>query len=96
MTAKDLRAREGMIDMLRSDNFRVLLAFFMEECPHVGRDITDATSIVRNEGKVQGYFGLLRDMRTIHISPPEPEKSDAPKRLYQDPFEAQNLNRPQQ
>ncbi len=96
MTAKDLRARPELIAMCQSDNFRVLLAYFMEECPYVGRDINDATSLIRNEGRMQGWHSLLREMRTIHIAPIEVKKSDAPVRKYEDPYERENPNQPKQ
>jgi len=96
MTAEQLRARDGMISMCESDNFRVLLAFFMESCPWVGSNIADPTSIVRNEGRMQGHFELLNKMRTIHRS----EKPTAPLEraggIYPDPDKQTELNRPKQ
>lgn len=85
MTAKELRAFPGFVEMCKSDPFRVLLAYFMEECPHVNAPVADPTGIVRNEGKMQGWFGLLTEMRTIHKSPPEPAKEKGPRPLYADP-----------
>lgn len=85
-----------MIAMCESDNFRVLLAYFMESCPWVGTNITDATSLIRNEGRMQGHFELLAKMRNIHRSEkptPLPERTGG---IYPDPDKATELNRPKQ
>lgn len=92
MTAEQLRARDGMIAMCESDNFRVLLAFFMEGCPWVGTNIADPTSIVRNEGRMQGHFELLKAMRNIHRSEKPTPLQERIGGIYPDPEKPRELN----
>ena len=86
MTENELRAHSGFIDMCTGNvNFGLLISFFEQNCPFIGKPISDPTSIVRNEGAIQGYFDLLKKMRTIHIAPkPAPPVSMEPRPLYPD------------
>lgn len=87
MTTKDLRALPGFTEMCASEPFRKLIAFSQENCPFVGRDIPDATQLIRNEGKMQGWFQLISFLRTVHRSEEKPEEPAPPRALYQDPSE---------
>jgi hypothetical protein len=88
MTDAELRAQPGMIDMCNSLPFALLLNHLEQTCPYVGKEISDPTSIVRNEGKMTGAFETIRRARTIHIAPKVPEKSSGePARLYPNPEE---------
>lgn len=84
MTESDLRQHKGFVEMCTADvNFGLLLSFFEQNCPFIGKQIADPTSIVRNEGMVQGWFELIQRMRKIHISPKgPPPPTDG--RLYPD------------
>lgn len=82
MTKEQLRAVPGMTDMLNSQQFSTLLAFFAEACPYVGVEADDK---VNNEGRFQGWFFLLGCMRGIRK---EELKKEAPKAggpLYAEP-----------
>lgn len=96
MTAEQLRAVEGMMSMLESRPYQVLMAYFLEGCPWVGTNIVDTTTLLRNEGRMQGHFELLKQMRNIHRSEkltPLPERTGG---VYPDPDKATELNRPKQ
>lgn len=90
MTPDQLRSVEGFADMCNSEPFRIMLAYFHESCPYVAKDCADATAALRNEGRMSGWFTLLKEMRAIHRSKPQPEK-ETTKQLYADP---DDRNRP--
>lgn len=85
MTAKDLRAIDGFTDMCNSEPFRKLMAYLQENCPFVGKDVPDATQAIRNEGRLQGWFQLLSDIRGINQTEKKPEEKEQRKGLYPDP-----------
>lgn len=74
-----------MIEMLESPNFRILLAFFTENCVYVGKEIDKKTAILRNEGRMQGWFSLLHIQRGIHKGKPEQPTPTERRPLYADP-----------
>jgi hypothetical protein len=85
MTPAQLRETKGFVEMCQSVPFQLLMSHFEQTCPFLGKDIPDPTSIVRNEGKLQGWFELIRQARNIHAAPPAPSKPSAePARLYPD------------
>lgn len=87
MTESELRSHPGFIEMCTENvNFGLLISFFEQNCPFLGKNITDPTSIVRNEGAIQGYYDVLRKMRGIHVAPKtQPPPSNEPSRLYPNP-----------
>lgn len=86
MTADELRAREGLIQMCESDNFRVLMAYLRDECPYVGRESETDTKLVNNEGRLQGWLTCVRVATQIHRSPKKKDEESTERRtLYQDP-----------
>lgn len=91
MTKEQLRARPGMVEMLNSDNFAVLLAFFAEGCPYVGVEAVDK---VNNEGRFQGWFFLLACMRGIRKEEPKKEAPKAGGPLYAEPSLKSDQNKP--
>lgn len=93
MTAKDLRAIPGMMELLQNPLFRQLLAFFSENCAYVGKEIGDANVLIRNEGRMQGWFSLLHIMREIHKTAPEKETTTEPRGLYPDPQKPSDQNK---
>jgi hypothetical protein len=76
--------------------FQSLLSYLEQNCPFVGTNIADPTGIVRNEGKMQGWFGLTSELRAIHISkPPPPPPVDPNRPIYPDPDKPQErINQP--
>ena len=95
MTTKDLRAIDGFTEMCGSEPFRKLIAFSQENCPFVGKDIADPTGIVRNEGRLQGWFQLLQFLRSVHRGEETPTEEAPPRRLYADPDAIKSdLNKP--
>lgn len=85
MTADQLRAIEGMVEMCESAPFRQLMAYMRDECPYVnGMDIPE-TAIIRNEGRLQGWLGCLRVMGGIHRAAKKPEPTGENPPLYPDP-----------
>lgn len=75
--------------MLESPNFRILLAFMTENCPYVGKEIVDQTAILRNEGRMQGWFSQLHILRGVHKGEPEQPTSTERRPLYQDPTKSE-------
>lgn len=92
MTAEQLRAVDGMMSMLESRPYQVLMAYFMESCPWVGTNITDATSLIRNEGRMQGHFELLAKMRNIHRSDKPTAPPERTGGVYPDPEKPREFN----
>lgn len=85
MTDAEIRAHPGMEEMCRSLPFILLMSHLEQTCPYVGKEISDPTSIVRNEGKMTGCFETVRRARSIHIAPKAPVQSTGePTRLYPD------------
>lgn len=82
MTKEQLRAVSGMAEMLNSQQFATLLAFFAEGCPYVGVEAEDK---VNNEGRFQGWFFLLACMRGIRKEEPKKETPKAGGPLYAEP-----------
>lgn len=92
MTKEELRARSGMAEMLASDNFGVLLAFFAEGCPFVGDNVS--ADKVNNEGKLQGWLQCLAYMRAVRKSDPPREHPKKEGGLYQEPHLQSDKNKP--
>lgn len=71
--------------MCKSLPFVLFLAHLEEHCPFVGATTKDATEIIHNAGKTEGWLCVSRYARKLHLSPPQPTpQSTEPKRLYQE------------
>ncbi len=72
--------------MAGSAEFRALLDTAREECPQFGKEIADASMLVRSEGFLQGWNAALKFLKTAHV-PAKPKEHIAPQNQYQDPSE---------
>jgi len=86
MTKKDLHSHIGpqVAVMISDTTFAHLLECAREEMTNVGA-ITDATSIIRNEGYMRGWIGCIAFLKNIGKLKVE----EAPKpqvQLYSDPI----------
>lgn len=72
-----------------SPEFKALQDTAREECPFLAKNLSDPTSIVRNEGAVQGWFAAIAFMKTAHEPVKKPEERAGPAPQYPDPS---NLN----
>lgn len=86
MTRKELQSQHGdkVTDLLALPIFHTVLDVAREDCPFLEDKSPDPTSIVRNEGKIQGWNACLRFMKTIGRVEQAPEKPVTLPR-YQDP-----------
>lgn len=71
--------------MCESAPFRQLLAFMRDECVYVNGQALDETNVIRNEGRLQGWFGCLRVMGGIHRKIEKQETPTEFQPLYPDP-----------
>jgi hypothetical protein len=91
MTKKELHSHIGpkVVEMISDTTFAHILECAREEMTNVGA-ITDPTSIIRNEGYMQGWRGCIAFLKNIGKLKAE----EAPKQqtqLYADPI---SENRP--
>lgn len=86
MTRKELMASHGpkVIEIVGSPDFRAMLDCAREECNYHDSTANDATAIIRNEGKMQGWNACLRFLKTIHKQEAAAPAAK-PSALYQDP-----------
>jgi hypothetical protein len=93
MTIKELRAYPSLAETCESEPFKTLVSFHRAKCPYLRVQMADPTSIVRNEGMIQGWMACLEALENAHRVP---EKQPAPEqtRLYQDPESSRKLNPP--
>lgn len=97
MTRKELQSQFGdkVTEMMALPAFHIALDVAREECPFLEDKSPDPTSIVRNEGKIQGWNACLRFLKTIGKVEQGPEKPATLPR-YQDPDKIKSdLNRKQ-
>lgn len=60
-------------ELLSSPTFHIALDVAREDCPYAaGGNATEATSIIRNEGRMTGWMECLKFLKTIAKSEPEP------------------------
>jgi len=86
MTKKEFQQKFGdkAAELLANPTYHIALDVAREDCPHLDDKSIDATSIIRNEGKIQGWNGCLKFLKSLAKSEPEPPKPvEAPR--YQDP-----------
>ena len=91
MTKKELHSHIGpkVVEMISDTTFAHLLECAREEMTNVGA-ITDPTSIIRNEGYMQGWRGCIAFLKNIgKLKAEEAPKPQA--QLYADPI---SENRP--
>lgn len=87
MTKRDFQSRFAVeaAKLVSDPTFHIALDVAREDCPYAnGGNATEATSIIRNEGRMTGWNECLRFLKTIAKSEPEPPpvKQTA---LYEDP-----------
>jgi hypothetical protein len=70
--------------MAASQEFRALLDTAREECPQLGKEISDATMLVRSEGFLQGWNACLKFLKTAHLLP-KLKTGATPTSQYPDP-----------
>lgn len=71
-------------ELTGSPIFIAMLDTAREECPFLGKEIADPTGIVRNEGRMQGWFAALAFLKTAHVVP-KPKQEHIPTGAYKDP-----------
>lgn len=70
--------------LLHNPHFQIALDVAREDCPYLEEKAIDPTSIIRNEGKIQGWNACLKFLKTIAKSEIEPS-APKPTPLYGDP-----------
>jgi len=86
MTKREFLAKYGkeVVQLLGNPTLQIALSFLQEECPFLEDKSADPTSIIRNEGKIQGWYRCLREIRNLYQTAPEiAPPSQGP--LYPDP-----------
>lgn len=86
MTKKEFHKKYGaaVVELLSNPTMQIALGHLQEECPFFEDKSIDPTSIIRNEGKIQGWNACLRTFRNLYKSEPDAVKvPDGP--LYADP-----------
>jgi hypothetical protein len=84
MTIKELRAYPSLAETCESEPFKTLLSFHRAKCPYLRVQMADPTSIVRNEGMIQGWMACLEALENAHRcrrSSQRPNKPDFTKTL---------------
>jgi hypothetical protein len=86
MTKKEYQQRfaKEAAALVSNPHYHITLDVAREECPYVGPGGIDATSIIRNEGRIVGWMECLRFLKSISKSEPEPS-APKPAPLYPDP-----------
>lgn len=91
MNRKELQAKasDKVAELLANNTFHDVIETAREECPFLEDKAPDPTSIIRNEGKIQGWNACLRFLKTIGKVETPPEKP-APVLRYADPDKAKS------
>jgi hypothetical protein len=86
MTKREFHTKYGapIVELLSNPTLQIALAFLQEECPYLEDKSPDPTSIIRNEGKIQGWNACLKAFKNLYKSEPEPVVTKEGPR-YQDP-----------
>lgn len=86
MTKKELHAKYGpqVVELLSNPTLHIAIDHLREECPFLEDRATDPTSIIRNEGKIQGWSAALKALKYLYKSEQEPAPPTTGP-LYQDP-----------
>ncbi len=86
MTQEQLMRFPGVREMCETDAFKVMMAYLRDHCPFVGNDsVVDPNALIRNEGRMQGWFQLVNVATNIHRSQKPAEPESATRSLYKDP-----------
>lgn len=74
MTKREFHQKYGaaVVELLANPTLQIAIGFLQEECPFLEDRSVDATSIIRNEGKIQGWSACLKALRGLYKSEPEP------------------------
>jgi hypothetical protein len=87
MTKRDFQSRFGVeaAALVQNATYLIALDVAREDCPYSsGGNAMEATSIIRNEGRMTGWNECLKFLKTIARSEPElPKVVETP--LYADP-----------
>lgn len=91
MTLEQLRAMEGMMDMLTSQPFKTLMAYLRDECPYVGKEtLAKKNDLIRNEGCLQGWLRCVRIADNIrHSEKKKEEPKEEVRPIYPDPMRSE-------
>lgn len=93
MTKKEFQKQFGdkAAELMTNPAFLIALDVAREDCPYAnGGSALEATSIIRNEGRVTGWMECLRFLKTIAKSEPDaPPVVQTP--LYADPDARKNV-----
>jgi hypothetical protein len=86
MTKREFLAKYGkdVVELLGNNTLQIALSFLRENCPFLDDKSTDPTSIIRNEGKIQGWNKCLTELKNLWEVPAEAPPV-VPGPLYQDP-----------
>lgn len=87
MTKREFQKQFGdkAAELMQNATFHIALDVAREDCPYVnGAGVSDATAIIRNEGRMTGWNEALRFLKTIAKSEPE-APAVVPTSLYEDP-----------
>lgn len=87
MTKREFQKQFGdkAAELITNTTFHIALDVAREDCPYVaGGGALEATSIIRNEGRMTGWMECLRFLKTIAKSEPE-APAVVPTSLYEDP-----------
>lgn len=85
MTKSELLAQHPKLnEKLATPAFRAVLECAREDCEFLNMKATDPTSIVRNEGAIQGWMACLKFLKDIHKAPAE-KKAPLETPRYSDP-----------
>lgn len=74
MTKREFQQKFGVeaTQLVSTQAFHIALDVAREDCPYSnGGNVGDATSIIRNEGRMTGWNECLRFLKTISKSEPE-------------------------
>lgn len=73
MTKREFHQKYGaaVVELLANPTLQIAIGFLQEECPFLEDRSVDATSIIRNEGKIQGWSACLKALRGLYKSEPE-------------------------
>ena len=87
MDKKEFQQKFGAeaVLLMQNTTFHIALDVARESCPYTnGGGALEATSIIRNEGRMTGWMECLRFLKTIAKSEPE-APAVVPTSLYEDP-----------
>ncbi len=87
MTKKEFQQKFGdkAVELLANPTFHIVLDVAREDCPFLpSKAGSDATSIIRHDGQVEGWMECLKFLKTIAKSEPEPTAPEVTP-LYKDP-----------